>query len=151
MWKTSFLYLDGVIIFLWLVFCMANTGEVFDCVNTTEGVWEEVLNGSAEVHDRSSYMSPVVIANMQRQIRENNALLQSLRKELRRSSSVASSLGPSSPSGFFTREPSEARLTLETSRVPEDGVSLFVSELSIMDCNIRCPFRYQRPAAGGNI
>ena len=54
--------------------------------------------------------------SVQRPIRENIALGQSLRKLFRLSSSAASSLGPSSSSGFSTREPSVARLTSETSR-----------------------------------
>ena len=77
----------------------------------------EVSNVFADVRDRSPYMSPVIIADMPCQIREIIALGQSLREEFRRSSLVASSLGPSSPSGFSTREPSEARLTSETSRI----------------------------------
>ena len=97
----------------------------------------EVSTVPADVRDHSPYMSPVIIANMQRQIRENIALRQSLRKEFRWSSLAASSLGPTSPSGFSMREPSEARVTSETSRISKGGISLFSFESSVLGTNIQ--------------
>ena len=107
-----------------------------DRVNTAEAFRVEVSNVSADVRDHSPYMSPVIIADMQRQIRENIGLGQSLREEFRRSSLAASPLGPSSASGFSTREPSEARLTSETFRISKDGISLFAFESSVLGSNI---------------
>ena len=46
-----------------------------------------------------------------------NRMTGGLKKNKRRNSLAASSLGPRSPTRFSTREPSEARLTSETSRI----------------------------------
>lgn len=110
---------------------MAATGEVNNRDNTMETnlvkLWMVPL--SSEVHNYSPYnlyMSPIIIADIQCQIRENNALVQWLREELRRSSVATSSLGPTSPSDFFYyyHEPSEDLLTSETSCNPEDSIFL---------------------------
>ena len=63
---------------------------------------------------------------------ENIALGQSLRKEFRWSSLAVSSLGPRSRSGFSTREPSETRLTSETSHISKDRISLFAFESNVL-------------------
>ena len=91
------------------------------------------LIDSSEVHDHSPYMSPVIIANMQFQ---NIALVQSWGEGLRPSSVAASSLGPSSPSGFSTNESSEGLLTWKTSCIPEDSISLFTVESRVRGSNI---------------
>ena len=114
-----------------------NTGEVNARVNTAETFRVEVLNVSADLRDHSPYMPPVISADTQRQIRENISLRQSLGKQFGRSGLAASSLGPSSPSGFSTREPSEARLTSETSRISKDGISLFTFESCVLGTNIQ--------------
>ena len=61
---------------------MADTGEVNDRVNASDANREEISNGSNSAEDRdhsdSLYMSPVIVANMQRRIRANNAPVQSL-------------------------------------------------------------------------
>ena len=57
-----------------------------DRVKTAEAFRMEVSDVCTDVRNHSPYMSPVIIADMQRQVRENVALEQSLREEFRPSS-----------------------------------------------------------------
>ena len=61
---------------------MGDTSEVSDRVKASDTNREEIANGLnfAEDHDYSDslYMSPVIVAGMQRWIRENNAAVLSL-------------------------------------------------------------------------
>ena len=61
---------------------MADTGDVNDHVNASDANREEISNGLNSAKDRdysdSLNMSPVIAADMQRWIRKNNALVQSL-------------------------------------------------------------------------
>ena len=50
---------------------------------------------------------------------------------------MTSSLGPSSPSGFSTHEPSGARLTSETSCISKDDIFLFSFESSVLGINVQ--------------
>ena len=61
---------------------MADTGEVNDRVYASDPNREEILNDLNSDEDcdypDSLNISPVIVANMQRRIRENNASVQSL-------------------------------------------------------------------------
>ena len=61
---------------------MADTGEVNDRVNASDANGEEISNVLNTAEDRdyfdSLYISPVILADMHRRIRENNAPVQSL-------------------------------------------------------------------------
>ena len=61
---------------------MADTGEVNDHVNASDGIREEILNGSNSAGNRdysdSLYMSPVIVADIRRRTRANNSPVQSL-------------------------------------------------------------------------
>ena len=83
-----------------LVVRMAALGEANARINSLEA---NLANG---LDDHSALASPIMIADMQHQIRENNTLVQALREELRQSSLAKSSFAPSSPS-LSTPEPPE--------------------------------------------
>ena len=90
------------------------------------------MDDSSQVQDHSALMSPVTIADMQQQIRENNALIHGLREELRQSSLARLSFGPSSPS-LSTGEPPKD----PTARVLENSISLFATESSVVGSHKR--------------
>ena len=117
---------------------MAASGEANARTNSSEANLADGLDDSSQVQDHSALMLPVTIADMQRQIRENNALVHALREELRQSSLAKTSFGPSSPS-LSKREPPEN----PTACIPEDRISLFAMESSVVGSHKRGgPFQF---------
>lgn len=73
---------------------------------------------------------------MQREIKENNALVHSLREELRRGQLAGSSLSQTSPSVYCSRELIEGPLLSEECCVLEDSFSLYASNSSFQGPNV---------------
>lgn len=92
----------------------------------------EVSDGSAAVLDTSLPLN--ILADLQRQIKTNHALVQSLREELRQdrlTRSSSHSLGHRSPSIVSVCVQEDVPLVPRASGIPEDSISLFAKESSL--------------------
>ena len=132
------LFLSRFLLFLGFSFpliSMSASGEGSNLVNTGDVDPSSVVEGSSVAQSPS--MSPGVIADIQRQIKENNALVHSLREELRRGQLAGSSLSQTSTSVYSSRELTDGPLLSEESRVPEDSFSLYALDSSFQGPNVR--------------
>ena len=95
-------------------------------------VLPEVSDGSAVVLEPSLPLN--ILANLQRQIKTNHALVQSLREELRQdrlTCSSSHSLGHRSPSIVSASVQEDVPLVHKASGIPDDSISLFAKESSL--------------------
>lgn len=104
-------------------------------MNTEDVDPSSVVEGWSVVPSPS--MSPEVITDMLRQTKENNALVHSLREELRHGKLAGSSLSQTSPSVYSSRELTDGPLLSEKSRVLEDSFSLYALDSSFQGPNVR--------------